>query len=1391
MKKTFSRLFMLVLLLLTTMSASASIEWGEKVTFNIRTWDETNQKLVTTREEKICYLIGEQNNEWEQLGKEGEETWYAVKGNVSRKTLNIFGIVHLILEDYCTLTCTGGIKVETVRGAILYIHSQSDGDNQGKLVVTNSYKYSAGIGSGGNSSSYGEHPNGGDVFICGGNIDVTGGAYGAGIGGGCNYRDNADNTAGTTKIYGGKIVSRGGISGAGIGGGSSYNDATMGSGKIFIYGGDVTAIGGELAAGVGGGGNYNPSGLNKRGVGGDGADVQIFGGKLTAQGGFRAAGIGSGGVGDTGTHSMWTLYGCGGSLTVKGGEVYATGGEYGAGIGTGCNGEEGPTVEVHAGYVKAQGGKNSAGIGGGEDGFGGVTRIYGGTVIATVGENCDGKAKKGASAIGHGKGITKEYGWKFWSSSEHRYITSMVILDDNSNVKVTAGDSESSNEGTFVTSERVGACYWRNFVRIEPCNHAEYVYSNVTTDRHDRTCKHCGGNKGTYTHEYDSSTPPTCACGYKANAEKVYNYKIYNSADGKTYQLAMSTQVFDNTFYRLPEPFNLDDVNFQGYILQPAGKAAPTGIELTDAEESQESPILYQPGQLISTNYDVDIYARYRYAYECEWEWGSEVTEQGKATVKLTIKNSVLNDTKMFDEVVLDEISEEHVDPDNSHAGERCYLASFSYERIPGVTYTFEDWESYEYDKAVEVTVNPALQNSEKLEAYNDRLVNITIENLVLTKNYQLQPLCLPFSLQDISGTPLDGGIIYHPKDSKLENGELQINFETVTAIEAGEPYFVKWNSYGDEIGNPTFKDVIINHAEGCFYDENFDLTSTFDKISLDESHDGDFFWVSENKLKVCKSVNGCSNYLYFTNALDADSKRIISSVKLSFDNGDYVITKELDYPWEGEGTEEKPYIVKNAVQLNEMQKAMNGSNATEMAGKYFRQDANITFNKDTKNNFTPVKSLKAHYDGNGFIISGLNIDKSGSDNDDNIAALFQEMVEGSTVKNVIVRNSTFTGNLAAAIAGTMESTASVENCHVLKDVEVRSDRDYAGGVVALMLSLSDEPGTPTPTVTGCSSQARVISDESIAGGVVGWVNYGKLSNSVYLGNIVTHGDGKQSYAVAGKLNGTIENCYYTCPTLEDANAKLMLQYDVDNTAFLMMVNQRDKYLKTGKTDLADADISYDITLNGHTLYKDGTWNTLCLPFGVETFSGTPLEGATAKQLTKSNYWQDNKLELIFNTVYRATGGYLYFVKWTGGDNVTSPTFSGVVIDPNAASPHADYVDQYGTFKPVTLEADDKTVLYLGADNKLYYPKSAVTINSFHGYLKLTSNLVMGDLAAGVRSIELNFGDDTTGVEELKNGRMEEWKTSDSWYTLDGKKLQGQPTQKGVYIVNGRKVVIK
>ena len=43
-------------------------------------------------------------------------------------------------------------------------------------------------------------------------------------------------------------------------------------------------------------------------------------------------------------------------------------------------------------------------------------------------------------------------------------------------------------------------------------------------------------------------------------------------------------------------------------------------------------------------------------------------------------------------------------------------------------------------------------------------------------------------------------------------------------------------------------------------------------------------------------------------------------------------------------------------------------------------------------------------------------------------------------------------------------------------------------------------------------------------------------------------------------------------------------------------------------------------------------------------------------------------------------------------------------------------------------------------------------------------------------------------IEELMDGMVEEWK--DSWFTLDGRSLSGEPTAPGIYIKSGKKIMI-
>ena len=56
--------------------------------------------------------------------------------------------------------------------------------------------------------------------------------------------------------------------------------------------------------------------------------------------------------------------------------------------------------------------------------------------------------------------------------------------------------------------------------------------------------------------------------------------------------------------------------------------------------------------------------------------------------------------------------------------------------------------------------------------------------------------------------------------------------------------------------------------------------------------------------------------------------------------------------------------------------------------------------------------------------------------------------------------------------------------------------------------------------------------------------------------------------------------------------------------------------------------------------------------------------------------------------------------------------------------------------------------------------------------------------------LRMIFEDETTGIDDLKNEKTEEWKLT-GWYSLDGRRLSGKPTKGGIYIHKGQKIYIK
>ncbi len=252
-------------------------------------------------------------------------------------------------------------------------------------------------------------------------------------------------------------------------------------------------------------------------------------------------------------------------------------------------------------------------------------------------------------------------------------------------------------------------------------------------------------------------------------------------------------------------------------------------------------------------------------------------------------------------------------------------------------------------------------------------------------------------------------------------------------------------------------------------------------------------------------------------------------------------------------------------------------------------------------------------------------------------------------------------------------------------------------------------------------------------------------------------------------------------------------------------------------TDVIDNENGHEVnvSLANRTLYKDGDWNTICLPFNLndgdssddKNFSGTPLEGATVMELDVTNSYDghktgltaDGELYLNFTPVNSIVAGTPYIIKWSADAEspmITSPFFTDVTISSSLNDIVFEGGKFRGTYNSLTFEEENPNILFLGAGNKLYYPKPDTETNKYPTIGAQRAYFEIGEdnspnPVSGIRSFVLNFGDDeqTTGIFDVRD--KIESRGANAWYDLSGRKLSIKPSAKGVYIQGGKKVVIK
>ena len=227
------------------------------------------------------------------------------------------------------------------------------------------------------------------------------------------------------------------------------------------------------------------------------------------------------------------------------------------------------------------------------------------------------------------------------------------------------------------------------------------------------------------------------------------------------------------------------------------------------------------------------------------------------------------------------------------------------------------------------------------------------------------------------------------------------------------------------------------------------------------------------------------------------------------------VIVNHGAWTGRGTGTADDPYIIKNKEQLEFFRDIVNGKfGATKNNKACARLVANINLAGSDNDQWSPFVLYTGVFDGNGYTIKGVYINKPSSDN-----AFFMEIALGG------IKNLTLEGYVACFDGGgfveTVREGVVISNCH--NKVTVIGDKTNDPYNLAVGARTGGIAAYNYGTIEDCTNNADVQSFRP--GGIVG-ENYGTIrrcENNYSLTAVSYNGGG----GIAGAMQGAavIEYC--------------------------------------------------------------------------------------------------------------------------------------------------------------------------------------------------------------------------------------------------------------------------
>ena len=234
-----------------------------------------------------------------------------------------------------------------------------------------------------------------------------------------------------------------------------------------------------------------------------------------------------------------------------------------------------------------------------------------------------------------------------------------------------------------------------------------------------------------------------------------------------------------------------------------------------------------------------------------------------------------------------------------------------------------------------------------------------------------------------------------------------------------------------------------------------------------------------------------------------------------------------------------------------------------------------------------------------------------------------------------------------------------------------------------------------------------------------------------------------------------------------------------------------------------------DVKVRVRRTISAGNWSTICLPFAMSERQCKEIFGEDVKIADLNDYevtfasdgYTPTYINVKFDYVTEMEANHPYIIKIEKEEGITEFTLEGVNItpvdNPCVKKEETIIVPGYppmpivrftftGTYVNETV-LDDKDYLFLNK-NKFYYSNGSTKMKGYRAYFKFAN--VLGDKTQNIDSkIRFEIGGEATSIDGMASAEKIK-----GVYTVSGVKvaedsLEGLP--KGVYIVNGKKVLVK